>query len=229
MSKTLLVIGAGPGIGRSVAALFAKNRYRNVALIARRESQLEIEKKAVEDAVGPEGKVRTHAVDVVDAAALTKALDAADAELGKPDCVFYNAARVLPSELLTHDVAEIEHDFKINVSALYAVSQRYIPHLTSLASSDAGAAPALLVTSSRLPQEPIPQVFALSLVKAAQRNLVQSLRMTYESQGVHVGLIVVGGAVAEDHPTLNPGNIAERTWAWFKGIKESPSLEVNID
>ncbi|KAF6814679.1 short-chain dehydrogenase reductase sdr [Colletotrichum sojae] len=228
MSKTLLVIGAGPGIGRSVAALFAKNRYRNVALIARRESQLELEKKAVEDAVGPEGKVRTYAVDVVDAAALSKALDAADAELGKPECVFYNAARVLPSELLTHEASEIEHDFKINVSALYAVSKRYISHLVSL-TSDADASPALLVTSSRLPQDPIPQVFALSLVKAAQRNLVQSLRMTYESQGVHVGLIVVGGPVAEDHATLNPGNIAERTWEWFEGIKESPSLEVNID
>lgn len=112
-SKTLLVIGAGPGIGRSVTTLFAKHGYANVALVARRSAQLETEKKAVQDALGPEGKVRTYAVDVVDAAALARALDDADAELGRPECVFYNAARVLPSELLTHSVEEIEYDFKV--------------------------------------------------------------------------------------------------------------------
>lgn len=112
---------------------------------------------------------------------------------------------------------------------MYAVAQRYIPHLVSLAASDKDATPALLVTSSCLPLEPIPQVFALSLAKAAQRNLVQSLRMTYEPQGVYVGLINVGGPVTDDHPTRNPDNIAERTWTWFEGIKESPGLEVIID
>lgn len=112
-NKTLVVIGAGPGIGRSVTSLFASKRYSNVALIARRAEQLEIETKALEEAVGTQVRIKTYTVDVIDTDALAKALDDSDATLGKPECVFYNAARVLPSQLLSHDVKEIEYDFKV--------------------------------------------------------------------------------------------------------------------
>ncbi|KAI8241902.1 hypothetical protein K4K53_003878 [Colletotrichum sp. SAR 10_77] len=207
-NQTLLVIGAGPLIGRSVATLFASKRYSNVALIARREEQLQIEKKAVEEAA-PSATVKTYTADITDPDAFTKVLDQADADLGKPSCVFFNAAR-------------------INVSALYAVAQRYIPHLIELAKSSPESTPALIITSSVLPYSPHPAFFALSLVKAAQRNLAQTLRMSYESEGVHIGLINVGGQVFPDHETWNPPNIAEKAWEWFSQIKENPSFEVKI-
>lgn len=250
-NKTLLVIGAGPGIGRSVTTLFASKTYANVALLARSADGLVSEKKAVEDAVGDKVKVRTYQADVADPEALRKALAESDADFGKPDCVFYNAARVQPSELLTHDLKDIEYDFKvkalrlntmrhfvspvnadmtqINVSGLYTVSQHYIPHLLDLAKKDPEARPALLVTSSLLPLHPVPQFFALSLVKAAQRNMAQSMHMTYAAQGVAVGLINVGGPVSPDHPSRNPSNIAARSWDWFAGLKEKPSFEVVIE
>lgn len=118
---------------------------------------------------------------------------------------------------------------QINVSGLYTVSQHYIPHLLDLAKTDPESRPALLVTSSCLPLNPVPQFFALSLVKAAQRNMAQSMHMTYASQGVAVGLINVGGPVSPDHPTRNPSNIAAKTWDWFAGLKEEPSFEVLIE
>lgn len=61
--------------------------------------------------------------------------------------------------------------------------------------------PSIIVTSSILPQQPIPQLFVLSLVKAAQRNLMQSLSLAYASQGVHLGLINVGGPVSPENET----------------------------
>lgn len=109
---------------------------------------------------------------------------------------------------------------QINVSALYVLAQRYVPHLVSLAKADPAAKPALLVTSSALPLQPIPQLFALSLVKAAQRNLVQSLNMTYAPEGVHVGVINVAGIVSPDESERNPANIAAKTWEWFETGKE---------
>ncbi|KAK6072651.1 short-chain dehydrogenase reductase sdr [Seiridium cupressi] len=225
---TLLVIGVGPGIGRAVASTFASKRYHNVALFARRSDQLSVEKQALEEAVGHELDVKTYALDVTDKDALLKALDDVDATLGKPECVFYNAARVLPSQLLTHDVEEIEYDFKINVSALYIIAQRVIPQLIEIAKTDSMAKPGLIVTSSLLPQNPIPQVFALSLVKAAQRNLMQSLSMTYASTGVHFGLVNVGGPVTPEHETLNPTNIASKAWEWFSLPREDQTFEVLI-
>ncbi|ETS86218.1 hypothetical protein PFICI_00046 [Pestalotiopsis fici W106-1] len=228
-NKTLLVIGAGPGIGRSITTLFASNGYTNVALFARSGNGLAGEQKAVEESIGSNGKVKTYQVDAADTEALAKALAEADADFGKPDCIFYNAARVRPSELLTHDLKEIEYDFKINVSGLYTVSQHYMPHLLDLAKKDPKAQPSLIVTSSCLPLQPVPQFFALSLVKAAQRNMVQSMNMTYTQQGVSVGLINVGGPVTADHPTRNPPNIADKSWAWFSQLREKPSFEVLIE
>lgn len=253
-NKTLFVIGIGPGIGRSVTSLFASKRYNNIALIARRPEQLAAEKTALEEAVGSQVNIKTYAVDVVDTDALTKALDDADVALGKPECLFYNAARVLPSQLLSHDVKEIDYDFKvstpmslgskccktdetevtyacgtqINVSALYVIAQRYVPHLVELAKSDSTALPSFIVTSSMLPQYPQPFVFALSLVKAAQRNMIQSLNMTYASEGVNIGLINVGGQVSPEHETWNPSNIADKAWDWYTGYKEDPAFEVII-
>ncbi|KAH7020757.1 uncharacterized protein B0I36DRAFT_25348 [Microdochium trichocladiopsis] len=235
-SPTLYVIGSGPGIGRAVAQLFSAKRYANVALFARNQEQLKNDSEAVMSSSNNNNKkvqVRTYPVDVTDSASLSKALDLAEQDLGKPDCVFYNAARVLPSKLLEHDVGEIEYDFKINVSALYLVAQRYVPHLLDLAQqSPQSSKPALIVTSSLLPKQPIPQVFALSLVKAAQRNLMQSLYMTYGGDkgggGVHIGVINVGGPVSPDSEERSPTRIAEVTWQWLDGAQAEPSFEVDV-
>ncbi|KAK3367773.1 hypothetical protein B0H63DRAFT_405091 [Podospora didyma] len=226
-NRTILVIGSGPGIGRSISTLFASKRYNNVVLIGRRAEQLKLEQAAVE-AASPTVSVKIYAVDATDTAALLAALDDAEAAFGKPEVIFCNAARVLPSALLEHDVKDIEYDFKINVSALYVLAQRYIPDLITLAKTDPSAQPAFIVTSSLLPQHPYPPFFALSLVKAAQRNLMQSLAETYAGQGVHIGVIVVGGPVSPDHEAWNPENIAAKTWEWFLRAKEEPSFEVLI-
>lgn len=111
-SKTLLVVGSGPGIGRAVTALFASKRYTNVVLLARRAESLATEKAAVE-ASSPGVNVKVYAVDVTDPVAVAKALDDADAAFGKPETVFFNAARVLPSAFFEHDVKEIEYDLKV--------------------------------------------------------------------------------------------------------------------
>ncbi|KAK0658052.1 hypothetical protein B0T16DRAFT_503057 [Cercophora newfieldiana] len=229
-TRTLLVLGSGPGIGRSVTTLFASRWYGNVVLIARRADQLKVEKEVVERIPGV--KVGTYAVDLTDTDALVAALDDADATFGKPEVVFYNAARVRPSAFFEHPVEDIEYDLKINVSALYNIASRYLPYLSTLPKTNPSSHPALIVTSSALPHHPIPQFFALSLVKAAQRNLVQSLHLTYAPQGVHVGVINVGGPVSPDHEAWNPSNIAEKTWGWFEQAKpgngKKESFEVLI-
>lgn len=110
--KTLLVVGSGPGIGRAVASIFASKRYTNIVLLARRLESLKQEQVAIET-VTPGINVKTYAVDVTDSVAVGEALDDADAALGKPECIFYNAARVLPSSFFDHDVQDIEYDFKV--------------------------------------------------------------------------------------------------------------------
>jgi hypothetical protein len=74
--------------------------------------------------------------------------------------------------------------------------------------------------------EPIPDLFSLSLVKTAQRNLLQSLHQVYNSARLHIGLVLVGGYVSDDAKNLNPTSIAEHTWDFFNG--EGTDLEVTL-
>lgn len=112
-NNTLVIIGTGPGIGRSVACLFATKRYSRVGLIARRSESLETERLVLEKAV--KGVVvKTYAVDVADRDALAGAMDEVRGDLGQPECIFYNAARVTQSKALDCSLDEVEYDFKVN-------------------------------------------------------------------------------------------------------------------
>ncbi|KAH7142848.1 hypothetical protein B0J13DRAFT_503209 [Dactylonectria estremocensis] len=227
-NRTIVIIGAGPGIGRSVTSLFASNRYNKIALLARRDEQLQLEKAAVEAAVSHPVTIKTYVVDVSDGDALVSAMDKIDADLGQPEVVFYNAARVLVSNFFEHPVKEIEYDFKITVTSLYQLAGREIPRLVKLAQSDATSRPAFIVTSSLLPKEPEPELFALSLTKGAQWNLVKSLYKQFGPQGVHIGVMIVGGFVSPEEPNRNPDNIAKKTWEWYSQPIEKQPFEVEI-
>lgn len=95
-----------------------------------------------------------------------------------------------------------------------------MPHLVELTKADPAAKAALIVTSSALLLHPIPQLFALSLSKAAQRSPVQSLDLSYASEGVHIGVINVAGPVAREDPLRNPTNIAAKAWEWVEVGKD---------
>jgi hypothetical protein len=86
--------------------------------------------------------------------------------------------------------------------------------------------PSLLVTNSMLWHSPIPQYFALSMVKTSQRNLVQSLRLLYPE--VHVALVNIAGLIRPEDPFFNPKVIGEKLWEVCEKDKEQWTLEVNI-
>lgn len=68
--------------------------------------------------------------------------------------------------------------------------------------------------------------FSLSLVKASQRNLVQSLHKTYPD--IHFALLNVGGQVSKDDKYLNPDAIAEKYWELYSQSKENWTLDLNV-
>jgi len=80
---TALIAGAGSGISASVARGFAAARLR-VGLAARDAQKLA--------SLAAETRAQTFAVDASDPAAVERLFDDADARLGEPDVVVYNAA-----------------------------------------------------------------------------------------------------------------------------------------
>jgi len=75
-------------------------------------------------------------------------------------------------------------------------------------------------------RDPFPMFFSLSLVKASQRNLVESLRLSFP--GVHVALLNVGGQVSKEDKYLNPTAIAEKFWELYAQEKEAWTLDLDV-
>ncbi|OAL51031.1 short-chain dehydrogenase/reductase-like protein SDR [Pyrenochaeta sp. DS3sAY3a] len=227
MTRALIVFGAGPGIGNNIAAEFASKGVDHVILLARNTERLQKEDAPFVTKSASGVKVDTLRIDLADVDAVPSVLKQLDGLTQGDDVevVLFNAARIKPSDVLGVDVKEIEEDFKTTNLALYVIAQHYIPKLQALAKSNKSLKPALLVTNSHLPWDPVPQLLSLSLIKASQRNMVQSFNRAFSDSGVHVGLINVEGTVTPDNKVLNPKTIAERTVAfWEKG----EGLDVSI-
>lgn len=122
---SLILIGSGPGIGLAVAKLFASKRFSKVALLARSQDKLDEARDAVKSAASSSNNkssldVRTYAVDIADDKALLKVLKATQDDLGPPECVYFNAARVQPSSFFDTTLEEMEQDFKVRqLACLY--------------------------------------------------------------------------------------------------------------
>lgn len=115
MTKTLVVIGSGPGIGRHTASEFASRGFERVALVSRNAERLQQDASYVSSGrnVSKDLKVKTYSADVSDPEALQKTLKQVETDLGPPEVVLFNAARVEPSPLLETGYERVLEDFKV--------------------------------------------------------------------------------------------------------------------
>lgn len=194
-----VVIGAGPGIGRSVALRFAREGLP-VALVARTGTTVE----AVAGAVAPLGvRVVPLTADSADETALRAALDAAAAELGPPDVVVYNAAIIQPDSPGELSVRAHLDAWAVNVVGALTAAAHVAPAMAERGSGS-------FIVTGGMP-EPEPRYVSLSLGKAGVRALVTLLDKEYGPSGVHVATVTVAGAVAPG-TAFDPDDIAEHYW-----------------
>lgn len=118
MTRTLLLFGAGPGIGNHVAATFAsKGNIDHVILLGRNTNRLQNEDAPFVQRAASNVKVDTLHADLSDLESIPKVLEQlADLTKGEDiEVVYYNAARIKPSDpVLSVDVKEIEEDFRVH-------------------------------------------------------------------------------------------------------------------
>lgn len=190
-----VVIGAGPGIGRSVAARFAREGLP-VALIARREATVAAVRAAVAHSV-------TLLADASDEKALGDAMSAATDHLGPPDVVVYNAALIRADSPGQLSLREHQRAWAVNVGGALTAAAHALP---GMAERGAGT----FVVTGGMPAAK-PAYVSLSLGKAGVRALVELLDAQYAAAGVHVATVTVTGPVAPGTP-WDPDDIAEHYW-----------------
>ena len=194
-----VIIGAGPGIGTSVARRFAAAGLP-LGLIARTEATLDAARAAVA-ATGV--AVAGATADAGRDDQLRAALDALTGHLGVPAALIYNAGliqRDRPGELSRerHIVA-----YAINVLGAMTAAVHVAP-----AMAEAGGG-TILITGGM--PEPDPEFTSLSLGKAGVRALATLLASEYGPAGIHVATVTVSGAVAPGGPN-DPDLIAGHYW-----------------
>ncbi len=192
-----IVIGAGPGIGVSVARRLAREGL-SIGVIARSQATVDHALGALD---GAPKLGRT--ADVTDEPAIRAALDAIIAEFGVPDLLVYNAARVQSDPLGALDAREHLDAYAVNVVGAITAITHVAPRMAALGRGT-------IVLTGGMP-EAVPGATSLSVGKAAVRALTELLAKEYGPAGVHVATVTVAGAVAPG-TAYDPDDIAERYW-----------------
>ncbi|MEZ0294667.1 MAG: SDR family NAD(P)-dependent oxidoreductase [Solirubrobacteraceae bacterium] len=194
--SSAIVIGAGPGIGASVARRLGREGLA-VGLIARSRRTLDVTAATVL------GTVFAAAADVAREDDLRAALDDLIDRAGVPELLVYNVALIQADAPGTLTAAQHLDAYAVNVVGAITAVAHVGPRM-------AAARRGTIVLTGGMP-EPVPEVTSLSLGKAGIRALTQLLARAYEPRGVHVATVTVGGTVAPG-TAYDPDDIADHYW-----------------
>lgn len=199
--RHLLIIGAGPGLGASIARRFAQGGY-HVTLMARSAEGLGRLAKGLADTGAV---VDTVTADAGDPEGLRATVDSLYAGTGAPGLLVYHASQAAPDSLLGSDVADLHHAYDVDVVSGVVATQIAAPAMR------AAGGGTILFTGGGFADYPIPALATLSVGKAAMRSAATILGAEVADDGIRVASITVAGQIAPDTP-FDPDRIAETYW-----------------
>lgn len=202
--KTIVVVGAGQGLGNHVAKRFGKEDFR-VILMARNEQAL----KAYEQEFAAEGiEVYTYAVDAARPETLTEALHWVKNTFATPEVLVYNVGITSPDDPGKIDYEELMRHYQVDVASAYHCICQVVDEEFGQKKGT------LIVTGGGLALYPSAAYLPLSLDKAALRAMVYALHEELKPRGIFVGTVTVCGAIGGDG-FFAPSRIAESYWKMY--------------
>lgn len=186
MPEIALIVGAGSGLSAALARLFAKEGMR-VALAARDIPKLEMLCAAT--------GARAYACDATKLDDVAALFARVEAELGAPDLVVYNAGRTVRGGITEVDAVAVQQSLMSLAYGGFLVAQQ----ATRAMLKKGGGT--LLFTGASASVKGYPRSAPFAMGKFALRGLAQALARELQPQNIHVGHIVIDGAIARDgHP-----------------------------
>ncbi|CAN7703917.1 SDR family oxidoreductase [Neorhizobium sp. LjRoot104] len=184
MTNSIMVIGAGPGIGQAVAEKFGREGW-HVVLTARNADRL-ADMSAALSGQGVNGS--TLQADATDPVALRKAIAEANRITGGLTAVLFNAAVVREQDLFSMRDDEVTNDLAVNVAA----GLHTIRASVELFGERGGT---ILVTGGGLAVSPHAGYASLGLGKAALRNVVEGLAGPLAERGIRIAVATIATIV----------------------------------
>lgn len=195
----LVVLGAGPGLGLSVARRFGREGYA-AALVGGSPDQMQ---PLVETLAGEGVAATPHGVTLSDPDDVTRVVREIGDAAGRIDVLHFNPSAWRQVDPMHLTVAELFEDLAVGVGALLPAVQAARPYLS--------AGGRVLVTGSAAADKPWNEAASLGVQKAAVRNLVTSLDTTLKPDDVRAVCVQVNGVLGES--PFTPPEVAEALYA----------------
>src|SRR3981081_2724636 len=192
--RTALIVGAGAGISASVARALAAAGLK-LGLAARN-----IDKLAP---LAAETGGERLAADASDPAAVAQLFEEADARLGSPDVVLYNASARAPGSVAEIDPEAVRKAIEISAFGGFLVVQQAARRVISKGQG------AILLTGATASAKGYPLSSAFAMGKFALRGLAQSTARELGPKGIHLAHFVIDGGEGSDRrpdPKGRPGH-----------------------
>lgn len=224
-SPVIVVFGAGPGLGASVARRFGREGFR-VALVGRRQEPLHDFAELLK-AEGVEAAPFT--ADLSDPARIPALIAGIRERFGRIDVVEYGPASAadqgfVPATEL--DAVALEKYMRLFLLTPVEIVRQVLPELIERGNG------AILVTHGSSSVTGIPFLSGVGPVMAGMRNYLYSLNGELEGTGVYAGTLTIGalitsGGPSADHgfpgdaeaatafPTVHPDTLAELYWDMY--------------
>jgi NAD(P)-dependent dehydrogenase (short-subunit alcohol dehydrogenase family) len=220
--RTALIVGAGSGISASVARGLAAAGLK-LGLAARNIEKLE--------SLAADTGAERFAVDAADPAAVAHLFEVADARLGPPDVVLYNASARAHGPIAEIDPEAARKAIEISAFGGFLVVQQAARRMLPRGSG------AILLTGASASVKGFPHSAIFAMGKFALRGLAQSTARELGPKGIHVAHFVIDGGVRSarrpdppDRPdsTLDPDAIAQTYLEVLRQPRSAWSLEVEM-
>lgn len=202
MVKTIAIVGAGPGLGLSLAKKFGSNGF-NVALISKSEETLI---PLVDELKTLNIDSKYYVADVRDLEVLDSTLKQIESDFGKIDVVEFSpyAGPQMFRNVLTMSTVDVEEQYRMQVLPAIKVVQAVLPSMKERGNG------AILFNSGISAIHPIPDLGNTGIVCSGLRNYAQNLHNVLKEEGIYVGFVSVATLIKKGTEG-DPDLIAE-TW-----------------
>ena len=196
----IVILGAGPGVGLSVARRFGREGYA-AALVGATAADMKhlVTTLADEDVVAS-----AHGVALADPDDVTRVIGEAAERHGRIDVLHFNPSAFRQVDPLHLTVAELFEDLGVGVAPLLPAVRAARPHMS--------AGGRVIVTGSMAADKPWHEACSLGMQKAAVRNLVISLDTILALDGIRAVAVQVNGSLDKEGPFSTP-RVAEALYA----------------
>lgn len=208
---TIVVVGAGPGIGAAVADRFARAGYA-VGLVARNADRLEQQAGGLRTDTG--ARVATTAADATDPEQVRRALADLATELAPPSVLCFSPIPDigLIKPVLETRPEELMASLQLNVGGAAAAVESVLPGMLE---SGRGS---LLFTTGSAALHPDPARASSAVTTTAATAYVSLLRQALGGTGIRVGHTVIVGPIDRDRADAHhPDAVAADLWAHHEG------------